>query len=62
MSRGDLYRSAASPGTNFAIGHWIMAPGENNPRVFLLSLSSLSCIFPLLFVLGLLSAGRAQEG
>lgn len=31
MSREDLYRSAASPGADCAMGRWITAPGENNP-------------------------------
>lgn len=29
----DLYLCAASPGANCATGPWIMAPGENNPRL-----------------------------
>lgn len=56
MPQEDLYRSTASPGTNFAIGHWIMARGEDNPRPLLLSLPSLSCLF-LLFVLQTLGPG-----
>lgn len=56
MPQEDLYCSTASPGTYFAIGHWIMACGENNPRPLLLCLPSLSCLF-LLFVLLTLGPG-----